>query len=367
MAEKVDKTYMLRALELAERGRGKTVPNPMVGAVLVKGNKIIGEGYHRKAGSDHAEVAAIKQAKGKTKGATLYVTLEPCCHTGRTGPCTEAIIQSGISRVVLPIKDPNPIVNGKGIKRLRQAGLEVVTGLLKSEAELLNDAYLGYYRLNRPYVIVKSAQSIDGRIAAKGGDSKWITSEKARKFAHELRAAVDAVVIGSGTVIADNPALTVRNVNGTDPYRIIITSSARIPAGAKLLMNNRDMKTVVATSRKGLAHLSRGGKSRNLIMWEIRTDRRGLIDLQDFLSKANDFGIRSVLVEGGGKLATSFVKAGLVDKYIAITAPKIIGDGVNAIGDLGTKKIAQAIEFDGARFSAIGDDIVFVGYPKRKK
>ncbi len=358
---------MQRALSLAEKGRGKTSPNPMVGAVIVRAGKIVGEGYHRVAGSDHAEVAAIRKARGKTKGATLFVTLEPCCHVGRTGPCTEAIVDSGIKRVVLPLKDPNPVVNGKGIKRLREAGIEVATGVMKKEAALLNDAYLGYYHLNRPYVILKTAQTLDGRIAARGGDSRWISDKESRKLAHELRAQVDAVVIGSGTVAADDPSLTVRNVNGSDPYRIVLTGSANIPLKSVLIAKNRDMKTIVVSSRRGLSRISRAGKSRNLILWEVKTERTGHIDLKDFLEKASAFGLRSLLVEGGARLATSFLKAKLVDKFVAITAPKVLGEGIEAVGDLEIRKVSQAIEFDNARFVRSGQDMVFVGYPKRKR
>jgi len=367
MAAKADLTYMQRALALAEKGRGKTSPNPMVGAVIVRAGKIVGEGYHRMAGSDHAEIAAIKKARGKTKGATLYVTLEPCCHVGRTGPCTEAIIGSGIKRVVLPLKDPNPVVNGKGIRHLRKAGIEVTIGVMKKEAALLNDAYLGYYYLNRPYVILKTAQTLDGRIAARGGDSRWITDKESRKLAHELRAEVDAVVIGSGTVAADDPSLTVRHVNGSDPYRIILTGSAKIPPGSAVITNNQDMKTILVSSKRRLSRISRAGKSKNLILWEVKTERTGLIDLKDFLEKAAAFGLRTLLVEGGARLATSFLKANLVDKFVAITAPKVLGEGIEAVGDLEIKKVSQAIEFDNPKFVRSGRDMVFVGYPRRKK
>ncbi len=366
MTDSAELTYMKRALELAERGRGKTSPNPMVGAVIVNHGKIVGEGYHRMVGRDHAEVAAIRSARGKTQGATLYVTLEPCCHVGRTGPCTQAIIESGISKVVIPLKDPNPVVNGKGIRQLRQAGIEVTSGVMKQEAARLNDAYMGYYKLHRPYVILKTAQTLDGRIATSGGDSKWISSEQSRKLGHRLRAEVDAVVIGSGTLSADNPSLNVRFVNGSSPYRIVVTGSGNIPASSKLLKSNADLKTIVATSKNGMTRITRAKSNRNLVLWQVRSDIRGQIDLHDFLGKANDFGLRTILVEGGSRLATSFLKAGLVDKCVVIMAPKIVGEGVSAVGDLKISKISRAIEFSDVRFFQSGSDMVFIGYPVRK-
>ncbi len=356
---------MRLAIELAEKGRGKTSPNPLVGAVIVRGSKIIGQGYHRALGREHAEVAAINKAGRKALGSTLFVNLEPCCHTGRTGPCTEAIIAAGISLVVMSTKDPNPVVNGKGIRILRKAGIEVQTGLLKQEARRLNDAYIGYYENGRPYVILKLAQSLDGRIATHNGDSKWISSAKSRKFSHGLRADVDAVVVGAGTVRRDNPALTVRNVKGSNPYRIILTESANIPPKSALLSGNGDMKTIIASSAKSLSKLPASKLRQNPIFWSLKRTSRGQLDLLDFIAKAADFGLRSILVEGGSTLATSFLKADLVDKFVAVTAPLVLGQGVSSLGNLSVNRVADAIRFDEAYDFPSGPDRIFIGYPKR--
>ena len=360
-----DLDFMRRALTLAERGRGSTSPNPMVGAVVVKNGRIVGEGYHRAPGTDHAEIVALKRAGKAARGAVLYVTLEPCCHTGRTGPCTDAVIAYGIKAVFAAVKDPNPAVDGRGIKALRKAGITVRTGLLREQATLLNDKYFGYHRNGRPFVILKTAQTLDGRIATVSGDSRWITSAASRRFAHRLRAEVDAVAVGMGTVRSDNPALTVRHVRGQAPYRIILSQSLRFPPSCRLLTDNKDYRTIVAGGEKAIERFSRTKKGRNLILWGIRLDRQGMPQIRDFLNKAADFGLQSILVEGGSTLATAFLKAGFVDKCIVITAPILCGHGVAAVGDLGTKKLGDAIGFEHGSFEASGIDNVFIGYPKR--
>jgi diaminohydroxyphosphoribosylaminopyrimidine deaminase/5-amino-6-(5-phosphoribosylamino)uracil reductase len=366
MVDKADRKFMQRALELAQRGRGKTSPNPMVGAIIVKNNRIIGEGYHRRMGADHAEVVALKRAGKAASNAIVYVTLEPCCHTGHTGPCVEALIRAGLKRVVYAIKDPDPRVNGKGGRLLRKAGIDVKRGILAKEAARLNETYIGYHRNMRPFVILKMAQTLDGRIATSTGDSKWITGLPARKFAHQLRSEVDAVVIGMGTVKADNPVLTVRHVKGKNPYRVVVTSSLDFPTVCHLLDNNGDCKTIVATSQKMIDSLARRRKSKELTYWSIKQDRCGLLDLSDFLDKAAAFGFRSMLIEGGSSLATSVVKAGLVDKFVIITAPKLIGEGKNSIGDLEIKKIMGAIDLEQVSYETCGHDMIVIGYPKRK-
>ncbi len=365
MADAADTGFMTTAFELAEKGRGKTAPNPLVGAVIVRGNRIVGKGFHRAAGKEHAEVCAIRMAGRKARGATLYVNLEPCCHTGRTGPCTNAIIEAGISRVVLSVKDPNPLVNGKGIRQLRKAGIEVETGLLKTEAKHLNDIYLGYHRNRRPYVILKLAQSLDGRIATLSGDSRWLSSRQSRRFAHRLRAEVDAVVVGAETVRRDNPALTVRHVSGPDPYRIIISESLSIPARSNLIANNSDLKTIVASTSKSLKRFSTSRRTNSPIMWTVKRTGKGRLDLSDFVSKANDFGLQSILVEGGAGLATSFLRAGLVDRLVLITAPVLIGHGVNSLNDLGIRRISKGVKLQGTRGFSSGPDRILIGYPKQ--
>lgn len=358
--------FMKSAFQLAEKGRGKTNPNPLVGAVIVKNNKIIGSGYHKAVGKDHAEIMAIKSAGAKAKNATMYVSLEPCCHTGRTGPCTDAIIKSKIKKVVYASKDPDKRVAGKGAKILREAGLEVSNGILKKEAELLNDKYFGFHKNNRPFVIVKAAQTLDGRIATESGDSKWISGETALKYAHRLRADVDAVVVGSNTFKSDNPSLTVRNVKGKNPYRIVLTTSSKINSKSNLISNNNDDKTIIATSSKNIKKIKVAKNQKTPIIWEIKADKNNLLDLNDFLDKANQFGIKSILVEGGATLITSFVKQGLVDKLILITAPKIIGSGIDTIGNLETGLLNDALKFSHSHFEMLGKDSLFIGYPQRE-
>ena len=366
MATSAEQKYMARALELAEKGRGKTSPNPMVGAVLVKNGRVVSEGYHRQVGAEHAEIMALKKAGPKAAGATLYVSLEPCCHRGRTGPCTDAIIDAGIARVVYAAKDPNPLVNGKGAARLRRAGLKVDKGLLGDRARQLNEAYLSYHQKGRPFVVVKTAQTIDGRIATSTGDSQWISGSEALKYGHRIRAEVDAVVVGMGTVRTDNPSLTVRHVRGRNPYRIVVSSSLRFPKHCHLLDNNTDRKTIVATSAESAERFSRRRRKGDLIYWELKTSRDGLIDLNDFMKKADEFGFRSLLVEGGRSLSTAFLKHNLVDKYITIISPKLIGDGINAVGDLGIRRLSRAMELERSSCERVGRDIIVTGYPAKK-
>ncbi|TET96701.1 MAG: bifunctional diaminohydroxyphosphoribosylaminopyrimidine deaminase/5-amino-6-(5-phosphoribosylamino)uracil reductase RibD [Candidatus Zixiibacteriota bacterium] len=366
MAETADATYMLRALNLAEKGRGKTSPNPKVGAVLVNKGEVVGEAYHRCVGKEHAERAVIKKAGLKAKGATLFVNLEPCCHIGRTGPCTETIIKAGIGKVVFSVRDPDPRVNGKGVRILKKAGVTVESGLLKKQALQLNESYFSYHKNKRPFVILKMAQTLDGRIATVTGDSKWISGPQSRKLAHRLRAEVDAVVVGMGTVRKDNPALTVRLVKGKNPYRIVLSQSLNFPRQCRLLDNNADYKTIIATNGEAIERFSRTKRGRrSLIYWSLRTDSDGLLDLHDFITKAGEFGFHSLLVEGGGSVAASFLKAGLVDKYIIVIAPLVLGSGISAVSDIRARKLADAVSFDRYFFQASGTDNVFVGYPKR--
>ena len=355
---------MQRALALAERARGNTKPNPMVGAVVVRNGNVVGEGYHHRAGTDHAEVLALKQAGKKAAGATIYVTLEPCCHVGNTPPCTNALIAAGIKRVVIPNSDPDPRVKGRGIRVLRKAGIQVDSGVLRREAERLNDIYFGFKRNNRPYVILKSAQSLDGRIATAGGDSKWITGPEARKIGHEYRRDVDGIVVGMGTVRADNPSLTVRHVRGANPYRIIATTSGRFPRRCNLLQQNQDFRTIVATTGPVIEKLSRRKNAGGLIFWEVGVERDGLLSVADIVARAGEFGLQSLLVEGGAALATSFWKAQLVDKYLAFIAPRIIGDGRAAVGELEIRKVAGAIKLARPEIEPCGADFLYTAYPE---
>jgi len=366
MADARDLTYMQRALELAARGRFTTAPNPMVGAVIVKNGRIIGEGYHRRAGSDHAEIVAMKHAKAPVKGSTVYVTLEPCCHTGRTGPCTDALIAAGVKRVVYAAQDPDNRVGGKGARKLRRAGIEVKSGVLRDESIRLNEIYFGYHQLGRPYIILKSAQTLDGRIAAASGDSKWISGPESLKMAHELRAQVDGVLVGMATVKADNPSLTVRHVKGSNPYRIVLSRSLTFPRQCRLLSDNDDYRTIIASEADAVARFSRTKRGGGLIYWTVKNGRNGALDVRDLVDQASRFGLQSLLVEGGSRVATAFLKAGLVDKYVAVIAPMVLGKGIDSIGDLGAKKIENAIVFERAELVRSGRDVIIVGYPKRR-
>lgn len=363
MAGDDDIKYMKRALALAARARGRTRPNPMVGAIVVRGGRVVGEGYHHAAGQPHAEVMALRQAGDKAHGATIYVTLEPCCHTGRTGPCTEEIRQAGIARVVYAVNDPDPRVNCRGGQCLTDAAIEVESGVLEEEARCLNEAYFGYHANRRPWVVLKMAQTLDGRIATSTGDSQWISGEASLRLAHRLRTEADAVVIGMGTVRKDNPSLTVRHVRGSNPYRIVLTSSVRFPRKCKLLHDNSDYKTIVAATRDAADQLARSKQGRNIIIWKLKTNRQGSVDTKDLLRQADQFGIRSLLLEGGSALATTFLKRRLVDKVVLVTAPMILGHGTDSVGDLRIRKLAKSISFRNYSFGRCNGDSVFTGYP----
>jgi len=364
MAAKFDKTdekYMALALELAAKAIGKTSPNPMVGAVVVKNGRIVGQGYHKKAGTLHAERIALNNAGKLAKNSILYVTLEPCCHFGRTDPCTKAIISAGVKRVVYSITDPNPKVNGKGARELKKAGIEVVKGVLAELARRQNEVYLKYITTNRPFVVLKMAPSLDGRIATLNGISQWITGPEARKYAHCLRAKYDAVAVGAGTVRADNPSLTVRLVKGKNPYRIIISRHPNFPASFNLFKNNKDCKTIVATTAKAANKL----KMKNLVVWKIKENKDGL-SMVDLVDKAGVFGISSLLIEGGSGIATSFLRERLVDKIHVMMAPMIIGTGIQAVNDLKIRNLEKALRFKDYQIDKIGRDILFTGYPEVK-
>jgi len=335
----------------------------MVGAVIVRNGRVIAESCHRRKGGDHAEVAALRKAGRRARGATVYVNLEPCCQTGCTGPCTEALMTAGVARVVYASLDPNPIVSGKGDRRLRRAGIEVARGLLRKEAEKLNEAYYAYHRNGRPFVTLKLAQSIDGRIATITGDSQWISSPGSIKLAHQLRAENDAVMVGVGTVRADNPALTVRLVKGRNPYRVVVVGRGPFPAGCQLAKKNTDARTIVAAVPDVARKLSRRAGVSGLTLWEVKPERSGRPDPADLMKKAAAFGLQSILVEGGSALGTSLLKARVVDKIVLVIAPKVIGGGTSSVGDLGISRLGEAIRLESVTVRHVGPDIVVTGYP----
>ena len=318
---------MRRALTLARRGSGKTAPNPMVGAVIADDSgAIIAEGYHKRAGAEHAETAALKKAGKNARGKTLYVTLEPCNHQGRTPPCTDAILQSGIRRVVVAMPDPNPRVAGGGIQRLTDAGLEVAVGDGAQEAERLNQAFITWSRERRPYVVLKAAMTLDGKIASRTGESKYLTSEKALAHAHALRRNCDAILVGSGTVLADDPWLTFRGRGRhRDPIRVILDSRGRIAPTAHVLNDTSNAPTLLFTSESASVDWERDMFSARGEVVRVGTGVNGHVNLREVLEHLADRHILSVLVEGGPSIHAAFIEAQLADVWISYIAPLILG------------------------------------------
>ncbi|MBX7246539.1 MAG: bifunctional diaminohydroxyphosphoribosylaminopyrimidine deaminase/5-amino-6-(5-phosphoribosylamino)uracil reductase RibD [Candidatus Sumerlaeaceae bacterium] len=360
-----DLAFMRRALELAGKARGQTSPNPMVGAVLVKGGRIIGEGYHHGAGSHHAEIEALNAATGDVAGSTLFVTLEPCCHFGKTPPCAPVLVERGISRVVVPMADPNEMVSGKGFKVLKQAGIQVDIGLCEEEARLLNEAFLTYHLLKRPFVISKWAMTLDGRIATYTGSSKWISNEDSRRYVHEIRANVDAIMAGIGTVLLDNPQLNVRldNFEGRQPRRVVVDGNLRIPTKARLFEDASEGQCIVATTtaaaRDRIAKLRDQGHTVLVV-----PGRKGIVDVANLIAELHGLGIQSLLCEGGSSLNGSLFETHLVDKVIAFVAPKIVGGNneKTPIAGWGVDEMDRALNLIRPTVRQFGGDICVEGY-----
>lgn len=354
-----DEYYMRQALALARRGLGKTSPNPLVGALFVKKGGIIGRGYHRRYGEAHAEINAIRDAQEDINGATLYVTLEPCCHKGKkTPPCLDALLEYDLGRVVIGTADPNPKVNGRSIEAFRSRGIETKVGVLSEECQRLNEVYFKYIQTGIPFVTLKFAQTLDGRIAGAGGDSRWISSEPSLRLAHKLRRVHDAVLVGAGTVLADNPLLTVRLVRGRNPLRIVADSRLRIPMDSALLGEQENAPTIIATTSradgKKLASLKRMG----IEVLTVGEDREGKVDLKDLLEKLGERNISSVLVEGGAAIITSLLRQKLADKLVVILAPKLLGSGIDAVGDLDIPDVGKALKLSSVKTYRSGEDLV---------
>ena len=356
-----DNYYMRMAIRLAGKGIGKTSPNPMVGAVIVRNGKIIGRGYHKKCGDYHAEINAINNAKGSIRGSTFYITLEPCSHYGRTPPCVDTLIKKGLKMVVVGTPDPNPEVNGKGIKILRSKGIKVDVGILDTECRQLNEHYFKFIKSGIPYVTVKYAQTLDGRIATKTGDSQWISSEASRKYVHFLRSTNDGIMVGAGTVTADNPQLTVRHVKGKNPLRIIVDSKLRIPIKSSVLTDDNPHQTIIATTSNTPARKITAIKKLGVEVLVVRKERNGKVSFSSLLKELGKREIMSVLVEGGSGMITALLKVNLVDKMIIPISPRILGKGLEAIGDLNINKIRNAIKFSSFKTMKKGDDLIFEG------
>ena len=359
-----DEYYMKKALQLARRGLGKTSPNPMVGAVIVRDGQIIGQGYHRQYGGPHAEVEAVQDAGGDINGGTLYVTLEPCCHHGKkTPPCLDMLLQYDLKRVVIGVLDPNPSVNGKSVEALRQRGIETTVGVRSEECDQLNEVFFKWVKTGMPFITLKYAQSIDGKIAATGGDSKWISSEPSLGFAHKLRGMHDAVMVGIGTILADDPQLTVRRVKGRSPLRVILDRELRIPQDSRILQDQDIAPTTIATTSKADSVKLSFLRKMDVDVLVIKEDEKGMIDLEVLFKKLGEMNVSSVLVEGGSGIATSLIKQNLVDKFIFVVAPKIMGKGIEAVGDLGIHSVSNSIKLTFRRTYRSGSDFIIEARP----
>lgn len=364
------KYFMKTALELAAKGEGFTSPNPMVGAVVVKDGKVVGKGYHEAVGKAHAEVNAIDDAGPSANGATLYVTLEPCNHTGRTPPCTEKILSAGIRQVVVAMDDPNPDVKGGGNAYLKSRGIDVLSGICEDEAKKLNEVFIKYIRTKHPFVIVKCAMTLDGRIATRTGDSKWVSGEDSRKFVHSIRHAVDGIMVGIGTVKKDDPSLTTRlnDMKGMDPARIILDTRLSISETAKVLRLESDRPTIIVTGssarpEKKTAIEKTGSK---VIKCPVKEDG---IDLDILMGQLGGMGIASLLIEGGSRVLASAFRAGIADKIFFFYAPKILGgdDGVPVCRGRGPALMQDCIPLGDIAVRRFGDDVMIEGYVQNKK
>jgi diaminohydroxyphosphoribosylaminopyrimidine deaminase / 5-amino-6-(5-phosphoribosylamino)uracil reductase len=359
-----DEIFMREALDLARRGAGQTSPNPMVGAVVVADGQVVGRGYHPRAGEPHAEALALRDAEGRARGATLYVTLEPCPHWGRTPPCTEAIIAAGVRRVVAAMRDPDHRVSGQGLRRLAEAGIETCVGVAEGPARDLNEAYVKHRTTGLPFVTSKWAMSLDGRIATGSGESRWISGEASRALVHERRAGADAILVGIGTVVRDDPALTARTSAARHPRRIVLDSRLRIPLDARVLAQD-GTPVVVATTPQASPGAREALEARGVEVL-VAGGPQGRVDLRALLGELGRRGVLSLLVEGGGTVHGAFFDAGLVDKVLIFVAPKIIGGaGPAPVGGTGADAPARAWQLGRTSIHQAGEDVVIEGYPVR--
>lgn len=359
----MDKFYMNLALELAKKGKGRVNPNPMVGAVIVKNNKIIGQGYHEEYGKFHAEINAINSAKESVENSTMYVTLEPCSHYGKTPPCVEKIIESKIAKVVIASLDPNPLVSGTGVKKLIDAGIEVVTGILNDENKKLNEVFMKYIVKKIPFVIMKSAMSLDGKISTRTGESKWISCNESRENVHKLRNEVMGILVGVNTIIQDDPELTCRLENGKTLIKIIVDSSLRIPLNSKVIKDAYNHRTIIITTSLAKESIVKEleSKGAEIIIAKSKDNR---VDLNDMMKKLGELNIDSILLEGGATLNFSAIKEGIVDKLQVYIAPKLIGGILSKtpVGGDGVEKLKDAYQVRDMSLEMVGEDILIEGY-----
>ncbi len=361
----IDQIYMRRALDLAALALGRTSPNPVVGAVIVKDGHIIGEGYHQKAGTPHAEVHALRQAGDEAAGATVYVSLEPCSHFGRTPPCADALIAAGVKKVVIACLDPNPQVAGRGMQKLIAAGIETELGILEQEARQLNEAFIKYIQTGRPFVAIKTAMTLDGKIASKTGDSRWITSPDARIYVHQLRNTYDAIMVGIGTVLHDDPLLNTRLEadNVRDPVRVIIDSKLDLPLDSKIARSSQEQRSIVFCSAGADDNKQAGLEEFGLEIIRLDSDEI-FLPLEKVMEHLGSIGISSLLVEGGGQINASLLERHLVDKVYSFIAPKIIGgsEAPSPVGGQGLNFMREAWELHSMDVKKFERDILITGY-----
>lgn len=360
-----DVIYMKRALALAKQAEGQTSPNPMVGAVLVRDGKVVGEGFHEKAGHSHAEVNAVAAAGAMARGATLYINLEPCCHHGKTPPCVDTLLAAGISRAVIAMVDPNPLVAGEGIRCLQVAGIECETGLLEPEAVQLNEVFIKYIQTRRPFVIMKTAMTLDGKIATTAGDSRWISNEKSRAYVHGLRSIYDAILVGIGTVIKDDPMLNTRleDHKRKDPVRVIIDGNLDLPLESRIASTARDIRTLVYCSNVAAVDREKILAEKGLEIIRIAGDPLAL-DLERVLESLGQKSITSLMVEGGSHINSSFLEAKLVDKLVWFISPKILGgkSAPSPVSGAGVEFVRQALQLRDMEVKRFDEDLCLTGY-----
>lgn len=358
----MDEYYMSLALNLALKGKGKVNPNPLVGAVIVKNGKVIGKGYHERYGKEHAEVNAFNNLSESADNATIYVTLEPCAHYGKTPPCVNKIIENNIKRVVIGAVDDNPLVTGKGIKKLKSAGIEVKVGVLEEECKKLNEVFFKYISTKRPFVLLKSAMSLDGKISTYSGESKWITSKESREEVHKLRNDLMAILVGVNTIIKDNPRLTCRVEDGRNPIRIVVDSFLRIPMDSNVI-KDKEAKTIIATTKFAKKDKILSLRNSGIEVLVINS-KNNKVDLDELMVKLGELNIDSILLEGGSTLNFSALKQGIVDKIQIYIAPKIIGGekSKTPVDGQGIDKLKNAFKVRNLSYSKVGSDILLEGY-----
>ncbi|MGQ9836467.1 MAG: bifunctional diaminohydroxyphosphoribosylaminopyrimidine deaminase/5-amino-6-(5-phosphoribosylamino)uracil reductase RibD [Cyanobacteriota bacterium] len=364
----MDDYYMQRALQLAEKGCGSTRPNPLVGAVIVKDGQILAEGYHQRYGSDHAEVAALKKINFQAKGTTMYVNLEPCAHYGKTPPCVEAIIQSGVRKVVVAMVDPHHKVAGKGLKRLQEAGIEVLVGVQEKEARKLNEIFIKYITTQLPFCILKTAMTLDGKIATITGESKWITGETARAYVHHLRNRVSAILVGVQTIIQDNPQLNTRihSEEVNQPIRVVVDSSLHIPLDSYIVETAMQQPTWIATTKKAPLEKIKLLEAKGAQVF-VLPEKEGRVDLVELVKQLGEREVDSFLLEGGGTLNYAALEAGIVDKVLTFIAPKIIGgsSAKTPVEGKGIARLNQAFQLQDISVKMFAEDVLVEGYLAR--